>query len=208
MSAPRSGGAAAAERRRRAPITRGDTRTPSPSDAGDRTALVDHRAQNTYDALNRLVSASRTGLELAYTLDGDGNRTAETLNAATTSFDLDLRGYSTVLFDGTRTYLPGTPNLGSEQAGVWRSGLVDLHGSLLATVASGGAVSPLIRYDPYGGARPGSTIPTGIGWAGEWTDAAGLVNLRARAYDPASASTEDPSPMAARGAISGPAAAA
>jgi RHS repeat-associated protein len=51
-------------------------------------------------------------------------------------------------------------------------------------VSEAGSVSSLAHYDPYGAARPGSSLPAGIGWTGEWTDPAGLVNLRFRAYDP------------------------
>jgi len=32
--------------------------------------------------------------------------------------------------------------------------------------------------------RPGGTAATGIGYAGEYRDSTGLVNLRARSYDP------------------------
>jgi len=44
-----------------------------------------------------------------------------------------------------------------------------------------------IRYAPFGGLRAGSASPEGIGYTGEWTDPTGLVNLRARAYDPSAA---------------------
>ncbi len=47
-----------------------------------------------------------------------------------------------------------------------------------------GTTSAITHYDPYGLARPGSSLATGIGYAGEWRDGTGLVNLRARAYDP------------------------
>ena len=76
------------------------------------------------------------------------------------AFALDLGvPYPTVLADGTRTYLAGDPAAGFEQAGVWQSGLVDQHRSLLATVSESGTLSPVTRYDPYGAARPGSSVP-------------------------------------------------
>ncbi|MFN8520944.1 MAG: RHS repeat-associated core domain-containing protein [Chloroflexota bacterium] len=55
-------------------------------------------------------------------------------------------------------------------------------------------MGPIARYDPYGGPRPSTTLPAGIGFAGEWADATGLVDLRARAYDPSLQSflTRDP----------------
>ena len=139
---------------------------------------------HTFDALGRLTGSSGGGTSVIYTLDGDGNRIAETVGSTTTAFDLDVRGDPTVLFDGSRAYLPGAPNAGYQQGGSWFNGLTDQHGSLLGTVTTGGTVSPFARFDPYGGARPGTTLGTGIGWTGEWRDALGLTNLRARAYDP------------------------
>ncbi|NJD27986.1 MAG: RHS repeat-associated core domain-containing protein [Chloroflexi bacterium] len=90
----------------------------------------------------------------------------------------------TVLADGTRTYLPGAPGAGYDEAGVWSSGLVGQHGSLLGTVSQTGVVSALRTYDPYGAARPGSADPAGVGFSGEWRSATGLVHLRFRDYDP------------------------
>ncbi len=74
---------------------------------------------------------------------------------------------------------------GYDLAGTWYSALADQAGSAHSTVSQAGTQSSITRYDPFGAARPGSTIPAGIGYAGEWADATGLVNLRARAYDPA-----------------------
>ncbi len=54
-------------------------------------------------------------------------------------------------------------------------------------VSQTGVQSPISRWDPYRNARPGSTISSGIGWTGEWGDPTGLVELRARAYDPLTA---------------------
>ena len=45
-------------------------------------------------------------------------------------------------------------------------------------------MTALTRYEPYGTARLSTSLPEGFGYAGEWADASGLVNLRARAYDP------------------------
>ena len=40
-------------------------------------------------------------------------------------------------------------------------------------------------YDPFGAPRPGSSVGVGIGYGGEYRDGTGLLNLRARSYDPA-----------------------
>lgn len=124
------------------------------------------------------------GSNETYTLDGAGNRLAETVNGQTTTFGLDLRGLATVLAAGGRKYLDGAPNFGYDENGNWTSSLTDQAGSVLRSVAPDGTVSAAVRYDPFGGLRPGSATPSGFGYTGEWTDPSGLVNLRARAYDP------------------------
>jgi RHS repeat-associated protein len=138
----------------------------------------------TYDALKRLTGVSGGGSNETYTLDGAGNRLAEAVNGQTTTFDLDLRGLATVLAAGGRKYLDGAPNFGYDENGNWTSSLTDQAGSVLRSVAPDGTVSAAVRYDPFGGLRPGSATPSGFGYTGEWTDRSGLVNLRARAYDP------------------------
>lgn len=89
-----------------------------------------------------------------------------------------------MLGDGTRKYLPGDPGAGYDQGGTWWSALTDGVGSAHSYVSQTGTQSTITRYDPFGAARPGSTVGTGVGFAGEWRDPAGLINLRARAYDP------------------------
>ena len=124
-------------------------------------------------------------MNASYTLDAAGNRLAETVNGSATTFDLDLSApNATVLGDGTRKYLPGAPGAGSDTAGVWSSALTDLVGSPLQYVSQTGTTTTPVHYGPYGVARTGSADPTGIGYAGEWKNATGLVNLRARGYDP------------------------
>ncbi len=139
-----------------------------------------------YDALGRLTGVVATGLATSYTLDGAGNRLSETTDGATTSFDLDLRQPNpTLLSDGVRDYLPGDPAAGFRAEGAWTSTLTDLAGSPLLSVTETGATTTAVRLDPYGLPRTAGPAPAGIGYAGEWTDPTGLVNLRFRAYDPA-----------------------
>jgi RHS repeat-associated protein len=144
------------------------------------TAAVNPRIRS----LGRLTSVSGPGVTAAYTYDGDGNRVAATVNGQASSFDLDLAaGLPTLLSDGTRRYLPGDPSAGYEEGGAWHTALADALGSPLGFVA-GGTPSALTRYDPYGNLRAGSADPGQIGFTGEPTDPTGLLNLRARAYDP------------------------
>jgi RHS repeat-associated protein len=154
------------------------------SAAGSRSALAYPRTY-AYDAFGRLASTTLGATTTSYTLDRAGRRTAETTGASTTSFDLDLRGeLATILGDGSRRYLPGDPSAGYEQSGTWYSALADQLGSPHSYVSSTGVQSAIARWDPFGAPRPGSSTSTGIGYAGEWRDPTGLIDLRARAYDP------------------------
>ena len=108
----------------------------------------------------------------------------QTVDSVTTAFDLYLLGMPTVLVAGGDAFLPGMPSLGSSDGTDWTSALTDAQGSVLRHIDDAGSMSALTRYDTYGGARPSTSLPEGIGFTGEWADATGLVNLRARAYDP------------------------
>jgi RHS repeat-associated protein len=147
--------------------------------------LTDGTRSFAYDALGRLTGVSGGGHTAAYLLDGDGQRVSQTIDSVTTLLDLDLRGeLSSVLVAGDTAYLPGMASLGSSDGTDWTATLADAQGSVLATVDAAGTMGPVARYDPYGGPRPSTTLPVGIGFTGEWTDPVGLVDLRARVYDP------------------------
>lgn len=151
----------------------------------DNGNLLDDGAGRTfnYDSLSRLVGIDTAGLTVSYTLDGVGNRLAATVDATTTTYDLDVRGLATVLGDGTRRFLPGAPAAGYEQGGTWFSGLTNAQGSLLGSADTGGLVGSLRHFDAWGQPLAGAA-PVGPGYTGEWSDETGLVNLRFRAYDP------------------------
>ena len=139
----------------------------------------------TYDALGRLTGVTGNGITATYGLDGFGNRWSETLNSTPTNFDLDLSVPDpTVLADGVRTYLPGDPSAGYASGGVWQTALTDHLGSPIKYVSQTGGITTPVHYDPFGVPRAGSANPLGIGYAGEWKNGTGLINLRARSYDP------------------------
>jgi len=133
---------------------------PTYDDNGNITNDGSHGGRSyTYDALGRLTAVSGNGTTATYTLDGAGNRWAETVNGVTTSFDLDLSvANPTILSDGTKTYLPGDPSAGYEQAGTWWSALNDAVGSPLQFVSQTGATSTAVHYvnrtDFGGGSTP------------------------------------------------------
>lgn len=109
---------------------------------------------------------------------------ASALTSVSHAHGLDIRGLGSVLTDGARRFLPGDPAAGYESAGTWVNGLAERQGSLLGYADAGGLVGSLVYYDPYGAPLPGSPSPDGPGYTGQWTDASGLVDLRARPYDP------------------------
>lgn len=146
--------------------------------------LADGTRTYTYDDLARLTGVSTGATSVTYELDGDGNRWSETADGVTTQFDLDLRGLPTLLVAGDKAFLPGMPNLGYSTANSWINSFTDAQGSVLATIDGAGTMSALARFDPYGAPRPGMSFSSGFGYAGEWTDPSGLINLRFRAYDP------------------------
>jgi RHS repeat-associated protein len=80
--------------------------------------------------------------------------------------------------------LPADPGAGSLSGGTWTSALTDHLGTGLLTVTDAGSTGTARRVGPYGLARDGTALAPGIGYTGEWSDATGLLNLRARAYDP------------------------
>lgn len=153
----------------------------------DNGALLDDGSRTyIYDPLGRLTGVDDGTTAVNYALDGDGHRLAETVGTETTSFDLDLRGLATVIAADGRQYLPGSPGLGYEdEAGTWWNGMTDRQDTIRRLVDTAGLLGDLYRYDPHGSARPSSAaLPVGMGFAGEWRDPAGFINLRARAYDP------------------------
>jgi RHS repeat-associated protein len=171
------------------PAPGGPSAAPTYDDDGNMTSDGTYGNRTyVYDTLGRLTSVTVTApvsSTTTYTLDGSGNRRSQTTGGVTTTFDLDLlAGNATILYDGTAKYLPGSPGSGYEAGGTWRTALTDLIGSPIEYVDTAGVVSGLTHYDPYGAPRTGSAAAVGIGYAGEYRDATGLVNLRARSYDP------------------------
>src|SRR5258706_14953307 len=93
-------------------------------------------------------------------------------------------GSADILVDGTAKYLPGAAGAGYEAGGLWRTALTDLSGSAILYVDTAGVTSGLVHYDPYGVPRTGSSAIVGLGYAGEYRDATGLVNPQAPGHDP------------------------
>jgi len=161
-----------------------------------------------YDALSRLTGLtplSGTAPAETYGYNGDGTLVTQTVGGATTQYAQDLAapsGQSQVLATTTGGSPTATDYLyggGDERlAGVTHGGVTrawygtDLQGSVRYTTDDGGNVGDgsagnvggPAGYDPYG-APEGTSAPAPFGYTGEVQDpGTGLVNLRARTYNP------------------------
>ncbi len=123
-----------------------------------------------------------------YAYNGLGDRLSQTLNGTTTTHYVNdtAAGLTQVLSDGTDTYLYGLSRIAQQPGtnGMQYFG-VDGLDSVRQLYNSSGQVVANTRYDPYGNVMSQSGTGTSVyGFAGELTDATGLVDLRARYYDP------------------------
>ncbi|MBO1416574.1 RHS repeat-associated core domain-containing protein, partial [Streptomyces sp. FH025] len=143
-------------------------------------------------------SDSGTGTTAAYTYDGTGLRAAKTVGGTTTSFTWDAEQDAGLLFDGTYSYVYGPDASPVEQisAAGTQWFFHDQIGSTRALTDSAGALVATYDYGPYGEVRGKTgTAATVLQYTGQYTDSeTGLVYLRARYYDPATAQflTQDP----------------
>ena len=114
-----------------------------------------------------------------------GNRYQQTIDNTTTTYALDLAvGLTQVLGDGSSNYTYGLRRIGEEQDGAWQYPLGETLGSARQLTDTTASVSMAQNFEPFG--APMTTAgaeSSDFGFTGE-QDAAGLVFLRARFYDP------------------------
>lgn len=167
---------------------------------GDRVQRTDQSGAVTsygYDQAGRLVSY---GANAAYSYNGDGLRMSKTVSGVAEPFTWDLAdGIPLIIQDGATRYVTGINGLPLEQIaadGTVRYYHQDKLGSTRALTNSSGKVDATAFYDAYGNlAASTGAVSNPFGFAGQYTDAeSGLQYLRARYYDPTTASflTRDP----------------
>jgi RHS repeat-associated protein len=132
-----------------------------------------------YDFANRLTSVNGTH---SFGYNGLGDRLVQ----GGVHYTLDLNaGLSQVLKDDTKTYLYGLGRI-SQYGTAHKYFLGDALGSVRQLTDINGTVSLAKSYDPYGQVTSSNgTASSYYGFAGEYTDATGLMHLRARYYSPA-----------------------
>ncbi len=159
-----------------------------------------------YDQAGNLASVTRPkegetpSIEDAYGYNGDGLRMSETIGATTAylAWETD-RGLPLILSDGTNSYIYGPDAVPVEQ--ISSGGTVtylhhDQQGSTRLLTASTGTVTGSTTFDAYGN-KTGSTgtSTTPLGYDAQYTSSdTGLIYMRARVYEPATAQflTVDP----------------
>lgn len=151
-----------------------------------------------YDQAARLTSYTGAGGSATYTYNGDGLRATKTLAGRTTTFVWDAGSTPNVLSDGDHQFVYGPDGLPIEQVGsAGTSWFVhDQVGSTAGLLDAAGRLVSRDTYTPYGAVSTTGTVTTPLLFTGQYTDAeSGLVYLRARYYDPASALFLTPDPM-------------
>ena len=118
----------------------------------------------------------------AFSYNGLGDRLTQ--NGVNYTLDLNA-GFTQVLSDGTNTYLYGLGRIAEYQGSVSEYYLGDALGSVRQLVNDENEITLARVYEPYGNlAQANGTAQTNYGFTGEFTDASGLVYLRARYYAP------------------------
>jgi len=157
-------------------------------------------------AVERPAEGAVPSISESYGYDGSGLRASQTVSGATSYLTWDRSGgLPLLLSEGGTSYLHGPNGLPIEQisaAGASTYYHHDQLGSTRVLTNSSGSVTGTFSYGPFG-ALTGSTgtQKTPLGYAGQYTNAqSGLLYLRARVYDPATAQflTRDPAGVTTR----------
>jgi len=162
-----------------------------------------------YDQAGELTSVERpkegetAEIKDTYAYDGNGLRASQTIAGTTTYLVWDMtEGLPLLLSDTTNSYIYGPGGLPFEQ--ISSGGTVtylhhDQQGSTRLLTGSTGTVTGSTTFDAYGN-KTGSTgtSTTPLGYDGQYTSSdTGLIYLRARVYDPATAQFLTLDPMEA-----------
>jgi RHS repeat-associated protein len=164
---------------------------------------------DSYDQAGNLTGVERpkegetAEIKDTYTYDGNGLRASQTISATTSYLTWDMsEGLPLILNDGANSYIYGLGGLPVEQ--ISSGGTVtylhhDQQGSIHLLTGSTGTVTGSTTFDAYGNktGSTGSSI-TPLGYDAQYTSSdTGLIYLRARVYDPATAQFLSSDPLKA-----------
>jgi RHS repeat-associated protein len=140
-------------------------------------------------------------IEDSYTYNGEDLRTTETINGTTSHLAWDTAELELplILSNGTDSFIYGPNNMPIEQINNSTGTVTYLHhdqaGSTRLLTGSTGTVTGKCTYSAYGTPTCEGTATTPLGYDGQYTSSdTGLIYLRNRVYDPATAQflTVDP----------------
>jgi len=150
--------------------------------------LRDEKNVYEYSQADRLIRLTQGTHVYTFAYDGLGNRLQQTVDGSTEIYVLDSSsGLSQVLAAGDQAYLYGIgriAQLGPDGATYFLS---DHLNSVRQVTDKDGYILTSRSYDPFGnGTELAGDKVSAYGYAGEWADESGLINLRARYYTPQS----------------------
>jgi RHS repeat-associated protein len=182
-------------------LEKGGTVAYSYDELGERTKATPEKSPVTtygYDQAGDLTSVERpkegevAEIKDAYAYNGEGLRTSQTISGTTSYFAWDTtEGIPLILNDGTNNYIYGPGGLPIEQintGGTTQYLHHDQAGSTRLLTGSTGTVEGKCTYSAYGTPTCEGTATTPLGYDAQYTSTdTGLIYLRARTYDPATA---------------------
>lgn len=160
-----------------------------------------------YDQAGNLASVERpkegevTAIKDSYGYDGNGLRASQTIGETTTYLAWDSSTpLPLILNDGTNSYVYGPGGLPVEQISGGGTVLYvhhDQQGSTRLLTSSTGAKEASFTYDAYGNQTGHTgTATSPLGYDAQYTSTdTGLIYLRARVYDPATAQVLSVDPL-------------
>ena len=187
----------------------GPSLTYSYDELGERTKTTPTTGPSTtyeYDQSGNLISVTRPEeeaipkIEDTYAYNGESLRASQTIKGTTSYLTWNMsEGPPLLLNDGTNNYIYGPSGLPIEQINNSTGTVTYLHhdqsGSIRLLTGSTGTVTGKCTYSTYGAPTCEGSSTTPLGYDAQYTSSdTGLVYMRARVYDPATAQflTVDP----------------
>ncbi|HWY17350.1 MAG TPA: RHS repeat-associated core domain-containing protein [Solirubrobacteraceae bacterium] len=162
-----------------------------------------------YDQAGNLISVERpkegevSEIKDMYAYDGNGLRASRTISGTTTYLTWDMaQELPLILSDGINSYIYGPGGIPVEQINNTTGTVHYLHhdqqGSTRLITGSAGTVEGKCTYGAYGTPTCEGAATTPLGYDGQYTSTdTGLIYMRARDYDPATAQFLSVDPLVA-----------
>jgi RHS repeat-associated protein len=182
-------------------LEKGTGTTYAYDELGERTKTTPEKGGATtygYDQAGNLTSVERPEkesvpkIEDTYAYDGNSLRASQTISGTTTYFAWDMtEALPLILSDGTNSYIYGPGGLPVEQISGAETPTYlhhDQQGSIRLLTGSAGTTTGSITFDAYGNKVESTGTISPLGYDGQYTSSdTGLIYMRARVYDPATA---------------------